>query len=291
MNTNSIKFSRINHRDVTEGIDQLFIDEIPLGRVLNIHLDYDGTNLVPTLSSELCFEEGEIYIWSLINNPNRKICLPILMCSECDLHCLEHLVFVDITIDNHYVYWKQFGVLKLHSNSFERSHVEWWDTKFNFKFDKMEYNAVIDHYRDCRERKRIVDKIIHWLLGIERGFNLKKRRNFIYLSIEKDTNFKITLLESKELINEYAKWKENKRKSQILDLGKINLPLSKEELFKIIELAVNRIIHQYGQQSVINYTTEIYLGTDKENIIQIRNPKIAEERSFMHRLVETVFNI
>lgn len=269
------------HPDISEPVDQILVDGILLGKWINDFIDYEGQYLIPTISNHLWFDSDRKYIWSELKSSNGNIQIPILMCSECDLGCLRHLVFVDINTEGDYVHWNKFGVLGQKSQSIELANIEWFENSPSFKFNKLEYDSILLFYKNMLEKRIIFETISNWLLNVGRQFLWRTKKEYLYLSLNIDQSITITLTGSKKKINPFSKWIINskyKPKYNSIEIDNHQLNLSAEDILNITRNVVNEIIDLYRDQSIINYTSEILIASNNENILTITNKKMAKSK-------------
>jgi len=295
MNANSLHRKKTKHPGFFNRIDNLFIDGISLCKLLTTNsLGFNPKYLVPTISCEIRGGWDREYIWSLLNNKNSDNHFPILMCSEGDLSCLEHLVFVHIEYESNFILWKKFGIISNAKNyekqigdllvcsktvdSIKYEEIDWFEEGKVYKFEKKKYEDLMNYYRITNEERNVVEEITDWFLG----FSESKIKKYIYLLV--DSKNQIKLRGSNKIIDNWSEWVQEmdysfKKNSLVLTNEYVDLSTD-----KIIELIKKSIAEtkKYAGENIMNCSSIIFIEDNKGRQISIKNKKVKQRKKWFN---------
>ncbi|MEZ5044997.1 MAG: hypothetical protein R2828_34185 [Saprospiraceae bacterium] len=106
--------------------------------------------LIPTLLFAMEIEQEKEVVWKRIlpKNNSKETC-PILMCpDDCDFSCT--IIVAEIESNNRMVKWNKVGIDKTKELDANKvgSKVEWFDKMKPLQFDKTEYEAMIEKFKN-----------------------------------------------------------------------------------------------------------------------------------------------
>lgn len=307
MKTNLIQTYKVDHPDFYRKIDQLFIDGIQLGSLIDQHLDYSGSSLIPSLS---CENTDRYFLWKILESDEiDEFSFPILICSEGDFSCFEHMVFVYLKKEKEYINWMKLGVLynpqqyweKIDRSSdvmrcstsiddIDSSEIKWIKNIGSFKFKRSEYEELINYFRITNKRIEKIEKISDWLhlVTVQNRFN--KPFKYLHLCVVIENEISIKLFGSKYQLNNDLNQNETKIKNNKLSLGNCEKIISLDEIVEILRLQVNKIMARENRYTLINYSSEVFIRTPSHNIISVKNKNIAKKKNTIWRMINLLID-